>query len=64
MSDCEITMSRTRGDGNWLFDFFIAEELDFIVRLVGDRHLLHWNGRRLRTGSVRGRLASRFAVWG
>ena len=52
------------GDGNWLFDFFIAEGLDFIVRLVGDRHLLHWNGRRLRTGSVRGRLASRFAVWG
>ena len=35
------------GDGNWLFDFFIAEGLDFIVRLVGDRHLLHWNGRRL-----------------
>ena len=35
------------GDGNWLFDFFIAEELDFIVRLVGDRHLLHWNGKRL-----------------
>lgn len=35
------------GDGNWLFDFFIAEGLDFIVRLVGDRHLLHWNGKRL-----------------
>ena len=35
------------GDGNWLFDFFIKERLDFIVRLVGDRHLLHWNGRRL-----------------
>ena len=35
------------GDGNWLFDFFIKEGLDFIVRLVGDRHLLHWNGRRL-----------------
>ena len=35
------------GDGNWLFDFFIKESLDFIVRLVGDRHLLHWNGRWL-----------------
>jgi hypothetical protein len=35
------------GDGDWLFDFFIEEGLDFIVRLVGDRHLLHWNGRRL-----------------
>jgi hypothetical protein len=35
------------GDGNWLFDFFIKECLDFIVRLVGDRHLLHWNGRWL-----------------
>lgn len=34
------------GDGNWLFDFFVKEGLDFIVRLVGDRHLLHWNGRR------------------
>ena len=35
------------GDGDWLFDFFVKEGLDFIVRLVGDRHLLHWNGRRL-----------------
>ena len=35
------------GDGDWLFDFFVKECLDFIVRLVGDRHLLHWNGRRL-----------------
>ena len=35
------------GDGNWLFDFFVKECLDFIVRLVGDRYLLHWNGRRL-----------------
>ena len=35
------------GDGDWLFDFFIEEGLDFIVRLVGDRHLLHWNGKRL-----------------
>ena len=35
------------GDGDWLFDFFVKERLDFIVRLVGDRHLLHWNGRRL-----------------
>ena len=35
------------GDGGWLFDFFIKERLDFIVRLVGGRHLLHWNGRRL-----------------
>ena len=35
------------GDGDWLFDFFIEEGLDFIVRLVGERHLLHWNGKRL-----------------
>ena len=35
------------GDGDWLFDFFIAEGLDFIVRLVGSRLLLHWNGERL-----------------
>jgi len=34
------------GDGNWLFDFFLEKGLDFIVRLVGERHLLHWNGRR------------------
>ena len=24
-----------------------SEEFDFIVRLFGDRHLLHWNGKRL-----------------
>ena len=35
------------GDGDWLFDFFLAEGLDFIVRLVGNRNLLHWNGTRL-----------------
>ena len=35
------------GDGDWLFDFFIAEGLDFIVRLVGNRLLQHWNGERL-----------------
>jgi len=34
------------GDGNWLLDFFLGRGLDFIVRLVGDRHLLHWNGKR------------------
>ena len=34
------------GDGNWLFDFFIKESLDFIVRLVGDRHLLAYNFRQ------------------
>jgi len=34
------------GDGDWLFDFFLGRGLDFIVRLVGDRHLLHWNGVR------------------
>lgn len=34
------------GDGDWLFNFFLSEGLDFIVRLVGTRHLLHWNGRR------------------
>ena len=35
------------GDGDWLFDFFIGEGLDFIVRLVGNRSLLHWNGTRI-----------------
>ena len=35
------------GDGDWLFDFFIGEGLDFVVRLVGNRLLLHWNGERL-----------------
>ena len=35
------------GDGDWLFDFFVSEGLDFIVRLVGNRKLLHWNGTRL-----------------
>lgn len=34
------------GDGDWLFDFFLGEGLDFIVRLVGTRNLLHWNGKR------------------
>ena len=34
------------GDGDWLFDFFLGERLDFIVRLVGCRTLLHWNGER------------------
>ena len=33
------------GDGDWLFNLFITEGLDFIVRLVGNRHVLHWNGR-------------------
>ena len=32
------------GDGDWLFSFFIKEGLDFIVRLVGNRNLIHWNG--------------------
>ncbi len=35
------------GDGDWLFDFFIGEDLDFVVRLVGNRLLLYWNGERL-----------------
>jgi len=35
------------GDGDWLFSFFIKEGLNFIVRLVGNRSLIHWNATRL-----------------
>jgi len=33
------------GDGDWLFDGLDQRKLDYIVRLVGDRNLLH--GRRI-----------------
>ena len=32
------------GDGDGMFSFYIRHGLDFIVRLVGDRHLLNWGG--------------------
>ena len=33
------------GDGDNMFRFYIVHGLDFIVRLVGDRHLLNWGGK-------------------
>lgn len=30
------------GDGDWLFDFLIGENLGFLVRLVGNRNLVSW----------------------
>ena len=33
------------GDGDGMFGFYIRHGLDFIVRLVGDRHLLNWGGK-------------------
>ncbi len=37
------------GDGDNMFRFYIDHGLDFIVRLVGDRHLLNWGGRTDRS---------------
>ena len=33
------------GDGDNMFRFYIVHGLDFIVRIVGDRHLLNWGGK-------------------
>ena len=37
------------GDGDGMFAFYIGHGLDFIVRLVGDRHPLSWGGRMEKT---------------
>ena len=35
------------GDGDVMFAFFLENALDFIVRLVGDRHLVDWGTRKV-----------------